>query len=142
MPASAASSLVGRGGGGRLRSASPRLGACHDGGVDWPYTRSFAILLVLQALAMLVVRDPPRPAWLRRSVVLGLLPLAGIGGGVLLLGNVPGAPERAVDLAAVAAPALALLGLVAHRLRPRRRSSTSSPGGCPTRGSRISRPTS
>ena len=47
----------------------------------------------------------------------GLIPLAGIGGGVLLLGNVEGGPERATDLAAIATPILALAGVVRLRVR-------------------------
>jgi hypothetical protein len=66
---------------------------------------------------VLVPRPPATLSWLRARPVFGLIPLAGIGGGVLLLGNVEGGPEAAVDLAAVATPLAALGGVVAHRVR-------------------------
>lgn len=86
--------------------------------VNVPFTVNFVVLCGVQALAVLAPR--PSPSWARVRVrpVWGLLPLAGIGGAVVFMGNVEGAAERAVDLAAVATPVLAVLGLLALRLRP------------------------
>ena len=86
--------------------------------MDLPFTTNFVVLCAVQAVAVLAPR--PSPAWARVRVrpVWGLLPLAGIGGVVVFMGNVDGAAERAVDLAAVATPLLAVLGLLALRLRP------------------------
>ncbi len=86
--------------------------------VDVPFTVNFVVLCAVQAVAVLAPR--PSPAWRRVRVraVWGLLPLAGIGGVVVFMGNVDGAAERAVDLAAVATPLLAVLGLLSLRLRP------------------------
>ncbi len=63
-------------------------------------------------------RRPATLGWLRARPVYGLIPLAGIGGLVLLLGNVEGGPGFMVDLAAVATPILAAGRrlLPAHRL--------------------------
>lgn len=86
--------------------------------MDLPFTVNFVVLCAVQAVALLAPR--PSPSWARVRVrpVWGLLPLAGIGGVVVFMGNVEGAAQRAVDLAAVATPVLAVLGLLALRLRP------------------------
>ena len=64
---------------------------------------------------MLVPRAPATLRWVRRRPLFGLIPLAGIGGGTLLLGNVEGGPDVATDLAAVATPVLAVAGYLTFR---------------------------
>jgi hypothetical protein len=75
------------------------------------------VICAVQAIAVLVPRPPATLSWLRARPIYGLIPLAGIGGGVLLLGNVEGGAEKATDLAAIATPIAALGGVVAHRIR-------------------------
>ena len=65
---------------------------------------------------MLAPKAPPTLGWLRARPVYGLIPLAGIGGLVLLLGNVEGGPGFMVDLAAVATPVLATAGVFCLRI--------------------------
>ncbi len=79
-----------------------------------PYTSGFVALHLLQAVTVLVPRDPPRffQRW-----YLGLIPLAAIGGVALLIVEEPRAAEVATDIAAVGTPLAALAGLVAFRLR-------------------------
>ncbi len=86
--------------------------------MDLPFTWNFVALCVVQALAVLGPRPSPTWARVRSRAILGAIPLLAIGGVVVFMGNVDGAAERAVDLAAVATPALAVAGLVALRLRP------------------------
>jgi hypothetical protein len=70
----------------------------------------------VQALAVLAPKAPPTIGWLRARPVYGLIPLAGIGGLVLLLGNVEGGPGFMTDLAAVATPFLAVAGVFCLRI--------------------------
>ena len=79
--------------------------------VDLPFTASFVVLCVAQGLAVAPSGEVSPLRRLGAHPLLGLIPLAGIGGGVLLLGNVAGAPQRAADLATFATPLLALAGL-------------------------------
>jgi len=73
-----------------------------------PYGWPFLVLVLLQALAVAVVRDPGELPRIRRHPALGLLPLALIGGLVVVLGAWPRGVELATALAAVAVPLLAL----------------------------------
>ena len=79
-----------------------------------PFTSGFVALCAVQAITVLGPRQPPR---LVRRLVLGLIPLAGIGGVALLLAERPGLAQQAADLAAVGTPIAALAGLVAFRVR-------------------------
>jgi hypothetical protein len=83
--------------------------------IDIPYTWNYVVICAVQGLAVLAPRLPPTLPWLRARPIFGLIPLAGIGGGVLLLGNVEGGAAKATDLAAVATPILAIAGVVALR---------------------------
>jgi hypothetical protein len=74
-----------------------------------PYGWPFLALVLLQALAVAVVRDPDDLPPIRRHPVVGLLPLAGIGGMVVVLGLWPAGVEAATALAAFAVPLLALV---------------------------------
>ena len=55
-----------------------------------PYTWNYVGICLVQALAVLAPKAPPTLGWLRARPVYGLIPLAAIGGVVLLLGNVEG----------------------------------------------------
>jgi hypothetical protein len=77
-----------------------------------PFTWNFVVLCVVQAVAVLGPRRPPAWRRLRARPLLGLIPLATIGGGAVFLGNVEGSVERAVDLASIATPLLALAAVV------------------------------
>jgi hypothetical protein len=74
-----------------------------------PYAWPFLILLALQAATIAVVRDPGSLPGIRRHPLVGLLPLLGIGGMVIVLGAWPGAVDAVTALAAIAVPILALL---------------------------------
>ncbi|MFM9124116.1 MAG: hypothetical protein ACKOSO_02885 [Actinomycetota bacterium] len=74
-----------------------------------PYGWPFVVLVLLQALAVAVVRDPGELPPLRRHAALGLLPLALIGGLVVVLARWPAGVEYATALAAFAVPFLALV---------------------------------
>ncbi len=79
-----------------------------------PFDQRYVLLCAVQAAVVLL----PRPSRaLLRSRWLGLLPLAAIAGGVLLIGASPAFAQRATDLAAIATPILALGGLAAFRVR-------------------------
>jgi hypothetical protein len=82
-----------------------------------PFGREYVALCALQAVTVLLPRAPLTLPALRRRRVLGLLPLAGIGGVVLAIGADPRLAAKAVDLSAVATPFLALAGLVSLRVR-------------------------
>jgi hypothetical protein len=82
--------------------------------VHVPYDASYAALCAVQAVVVLV---PRAPRTLLRSRWLGVVPLAAIGGVVLLMGSDPSLAQRATDLAAVATPILACAGIVAFRIR-------------------------
>jgi len=97
--------------------AAARPGTVPAALIDIPYTWNYVGICLVQALAVLAPKAPATISWLRARPVYGLIPLAGIGGGVLLLGNVEGGPERATDLAAIATPILALAGWFALRVR-------------------------
>lgn len=73
-----------------------------------PYGWEYAVLVLLQAAAVAVVRDPAGLPRIARHPLVGLLPLAAIGGLVVVLGAVPGAVDAATALAAFAVPPLAL----------------------------------
>ena len=77
-----------------------------------PFGWGYAVLVLLQALTVALVRPTARSARLPRHPVLGLLPLAAIGGLVAVLGAVPAAVGLATDLAALAVPILALVAAV------------------------------
>jgi hypothetical protein len=79
-----------------------------------PYTSGFVALHLLQAVTVLMPRDPPR---LVQRPYLGLIPLAAIGGVALLIVEVPAAAEVATDIAAIGTPVAALAGLAAFRVR-------------------------
>jgi hypothetical protein len=82
-----------------------------------PFGREYVALCALQAATVLAPRAALAIPWLQRRRVLGLVPLAAIGGVVLLIGAVPRLAADAVDLSAVATPLLALAGLASLRLR-------------------------
>lgn len=73
-----------------------------------PYGWGYAVLVLLQAATVALVRPGGLAGRLPRHPVLGLLPLLAIGGLVVVLGAVPGAVAAATDLAALAVPVLAL----------------------------------
>lgn len=73
-----------------------------------PYGWPFLVLVLLQAAAVAVVRDPAALPRIRRHALLGLVPLAVIGGMVVVLGTWPRGVELATALAALAVPVLAL----------------------------------
>lgn len=74
-----------------------------------PYGWPFLVLVLLQALAVGLVRDPGELPPIRRHPALGLIPLAAIGGMVVVLGRWPEGVEYATALAAFAVPFLALV---------------------------------
>ena len=74
-----------------------------------PYGWGYAVLVLLQAATVALVRPPAVLARLPRHPLVGLLPLAAIGGLVVVLGAVPAAVGAATALAAFAVPPLALL---------------------------------
>lgn len=76
-----------------------------------PYGWPYAILALLQAAVIPLVRDPGLLRRIPRHPLLGLLPLVAIGGGVIALGAIPGAVAAVTDLAAIAVPPLALLAV-------------------------------
>ena len=126
---------------GRRRTVLPHRGVRARGGGTLPapivpYTWNYVGICLVQALAVLAPKAPPTLGWLRARPVYGLIPLAAIGGLVLLLGNVEGGPGFMTDLAAGrdAGPGDGGRLLPAHRLglAGRTRCSTSSPGR-PTR---------
>ena len=80
--------------------------------VGMPYGWPYAILVLLQALVIPLVRDPGLLPRIPRHPLLGLLPLITIGGGVIVLGAIPGAVAAVTDLAALAVPPLALLAVL------------------------------
>jgi hypothetical protein len=82
--------------------------------VHVPYDDRYAALCAVQAAVVLLPRPSPV---LLRSRWIGLVPLAGIGGVVLLMGADPSLAQRATDLAAIATPILACAGIVAFRIR-------------------------
>ncbi|MGI9117546.1 MAG: hypothetical protein ACR2JV_07915 [Gaiellales bacterium] len=73
-----------------------------------PYGWPYAVLVLLQAAVIPLVRDPALLPRIPRHPLVGLLPLLAIGGGVLALGVVPGAVDAVTALAAFAVPPLAL----------------------------------
>lgn len=73
-----------------------------------PYGWPFLVLVLLQALAVGLVRDPGGLPPIRRHPALGLIPLAAIGGMVVVLGRWPEGVGYATALAAFAVPVLAL----------------------------------
>jgi hypothetical protein len=79
-----------------------------------PFTSGFVALCLVQAITVLGPRQPPR---LVRRAVLGMIPLAAIGGVALLLAERPSLAQQATDLAAIATPIAALAGLVTFRVR-------------------------
>jgi hypothetical protein len=82
--------------------------------VHVPYDASYAALCAVQAVVVLVPRPAPP---LLRSRWLGLIPLAAIGGIVLLMGSYASLAQAATDVAAIATPILACAGIVAFRIR-------------------------
>lgn len=74
-----------------------------------PYGWPYAVLVLLQAAVIPLVRDPGLLPRIPRHPLLGLLPLVAIGGGVIALGAIPGAVAAVTDLAALAVPPLALV---------------------------------
>ncbi len=74
-----------------------------------PYGWPYAVLVLLQAAVIPLVRDPGLLPRIPRHPLLGLLPLVAIGGGVIALGTIPGAVAAVTDLAALAVPPLALV---------------------------------
>ena len=74
-----------------------------------PYGWPYAVLVLLQAAVIPLVRDPGLLPRIPRHPVLGLLPLVTIGGGVIALGAIPGAVTAVTDLAAIVVPPLALV---------------------------------
>ncbi len=79
-----------------------------------PFTSGFVALCLVQAITVLGPRQPPR---LVRRALLGMIPLAAIGGVALLLAERPSLAQQATDLAAFATPVAAFAGLVAFRVR-------------------------
>ena len=77
-----------------------------------PYGWPYAVLVLLQAAVIPLVRDPSLLPRIPRHPLLGLLPLITIGGGVIVLGAVPGAVAAVTTLAAFAVPPLALLAVL------------------------------
>ena len=77
-----------------------------------PYGWPYAVLVLLQAAVIPLVRDPGLLPRIPRHPLLGLLPLVAIGGGVIALGAIPGAVGAVTDLAALAVPPLALLAVL------------------------------
>jgi hypothetical protein len=77
-----------------------------------PYGWPYAVLVLLQAAVIPLVRDPGLLPRIPRHPLLGLLPLVAIGGGVVALGAIPGAVAAVTDLAAIAVPPLALLAVL------------------------------
>ena len=75
-----------------------------------PYGWQYTVLVILQALIVVLVRDAAALPALPRRALLGLLPLVMIGGGVVALGAIPGAVSVVTAVAAFAVPPLALLG--------------------------------
>jgi hypothetical protein len=82
-----------------------------------PFGREYVALCALQAATVLAPRAAFAIPALQRHRVLGLLPLAGIGGVVVAIGAFPRLAADAVDLSAVATPLLALAGLASLRVR-------------------------
>ncbi len=74
-----------------------------------PYGWDYAVLVLLQAATIPLVRDPGLLRRIPRHPLLGLLPLVAIGGGVIALGAIPGAVAAVTALAAFAVPPLALV---------------------------------
>jgi hypothetical protein len=82
-----------------------------------PFGREYVALCALQAATVLAPRLPLSIPALRRRRLLGLLPLAGIGGVVVAIGADTRLAADAVDLSAVATPLLALAGVFSLRVR-------------------------
>jgi hypothetical protein len=81
-----------------------------------PFTSGYVALCAVQALTVLGPRPSPR---LIRHTLLGLIPLAAIGGVALLIAEQPDLAQHATDLAAIATPIAAFGGIVAFRGRLR-----------------------
>lgn len=77
-----------------------------------PYGWEYATLVGLQAVIILLVRDPATLPVVPRHPLVGLVPLLAIGGGVVVLGAVPGAVSAVTTIAAFAVPPLALLAVL------------------------------
>lgn len=80
-----------------------------------PYSPEYAVLILVQAAAVLLPRPVATIGSLRRHTLLGLLPLAAIGGLVVAMDSYQPLVHRLVDLAAIGTPFAMLLGLVAYR---------------------------
>lgn len=80
-----------------------------------PYSPEYVVLILVQSAAVLLPRPVATLRPLRRHTVLGLLPLAVIGGLVLAMDSYRPLVDRLVDLAAIGTPLAMLLGLVAYR---------------------------
>ncbi len=77
-----------------------------------PYGWQFAVLVLLQAGVIPLVRDPALLPRMSRHPAVGLLPLLAIGGGVVVLGAWPAAVGYVTTLAAFAVPVLALVAVL------------------------------
>ena len=80
-----------------------------------PYTPEYAVLILVQAAAVVLPRPVATISTLRRHTLLGLLPLAAIGGLVVAMASYGPLVGRLVDLAAIGTPFAMLLGVVAYR---------------------------
>lgn len=80
-----------------------------------PYAPEYAVLVLIQAAAVLLPRRVATIGSLGHHTLLGLLPLAAIGGLVVAMDSYQPLVSRLVDLAAIGTPFAMLLGLVAYR---------------------------
>jgi hypothetical protein len=83
-----------------------------------PYGLPYVVLCLVQAVAVLVPRPSPPLPWLGRRRLLGLIPLAAIGGVVALIDADPSLAQSATDLAVFATPVAFAGGALAFRFRP------------------------
>ncbi len=84
--------------------------------IDPPYTTGFAVLCVFQGLAVLGPRVPPPPRS-RRLSLLGLVPVAAVGGAVFLIGATESGATRAAALSALVTPPAAIATFWTGRYR-------------------------
>lgn len=80
-----------------------------------PYSPEYAVLMLVQTAAVLVPRRVATLGSLRHHTLLGLLPLAAIGGLVVAMGEYRPLVSRLVDIAAIGTPFAMLAGVVAYR---------------------------
>ncbi len=77
-----------------------------------PYGWQYLVIVLMQAAIIPLVRDPATLPRIPRHPLVGLAPLIAIGGGVVVLGAVPGAVTVVTAVAAFAVPPLALFAAI------------------------------